>query len=122
MDDVRLDAFGGLVENQERGLEHQRAPDGELLLLTAREIASATLAHALQHRKEIENPRRDRARSVAANSHADLQILFDRELRKRSHVPAEGSRCRAEHGALPATREGRGRRSESHRRQRAADP
>src|SRR5688500_15870920 len=42
VNDVRLDAFGGLIEDQQAGFEHQRAPDGELLLLAAGQIAAAS--------------------------------------------------------------------------------
>jgi hypothetical protein len=33
VDDVRLDAFGRLVQNQQRRLEHERTADRQLLLL-----------------------------------------------------------------------------------------
>src|ERR1700722_19867536 len=38
LDDRRLDAFGRLVEQQEPRPHHQRAADGELLLLAARKV------------------------------------------------------------------------------------
>lgn len=38
--DVRLNTFGRLVETEQRRLEHERAADGELLLLPSRQIAA----------------------------------------------------------------------------------
>ena len=45
-----LDAFGRLVEDEEFRLRHQRAGDGELLLLAAGEIP-APPKHVVQHRE-----------------------------------------------------------------------
>ena len=59
VNDVGLNAFGRLIENQQLRLEHQRAADRELLLLAAREIAAAPVQHLLQHRKQIEDARRE---------------------------------------------------------------
>jgi hypothetical protein len=58
VDDVRLDAFGGLVENQDRWLQYQGAPDGELLLLAAGQIAAAPLKHRFQNWKQVEDARK----------------------------------------------------------------
>ena len=41
VDDVRLDAFGRFVQNQQLRLEHERPADRELLLLAAGQIAAA---------------------------------------------------------------------------------
>ena len=82
VDDVRLNAFGGLVEDQQRRLEHERAADRQLLLLPARQIAAAPLQHLLQHREQLEDPRRNRPRAVLAHAEPDAQVLLDRQLRK----------------------------------------
>src|SRR5262245_31163726 len=47
-DDVRLNALGRLVQDEKLRLDGERAPDRELLLLAAREIAAAALQHRLQ--------------------------------------------------------------------------
>src|SRR4051812_22826366 len=39
--DVRLDAFGGLIEHQQRRIGNQRTTNGQLLLLPAGKIATA---------------------------------------------------------------------------------
>ena len=80
--DVRLNAFGRLVQNQQRRLEHERAADRELLLLSAREIAAAPAQHLLQHRKQVEDLRRNRTPAAGARREADAQVLLDRQLRK----------------------------------------
>jgi hypothetical protein len=71
-----------LIENQQPRLEHQSAPDGELLLLAAREVSAAPAQHGLQHGKHFEDGRRDLAFAGLAQGQADAQILFDRELRE----------------------------------------
>ena len=43
--DVGLNPFRGLVQNQQRRFEHERAADRELLLLPAGEIAAAPVEH-----------------------------------------------------------------------------
>ena len=60
--DVRLNAFGRLVQDQQLRLEHERAADRELLLLSAGEIAAAPAEHLLQDRET--------GRRSAAESHA----------------------------------------------------
>src|SRR6266508_2569772 len=80
--EIRLNAFGGLVQNQQRRLEHQRPPNRELLLLPAREIAAAAMAHLLQHRKQIVDLRWNRTRAVFPDAEADAQVLFDGQVRE----------------------------------------
>src|SRR5207237_6979334 len=58
LDDGRLDAFRRLVEDEELRLHRERSPDGELLLLAAREVAAAPAPHLPQDRKELEHTRR----------------------------------------------------------------
>src|SRR5580692_1031273 len=48
LDDRRLDTFGRLVEQKEPRPHHQRAADGELLLLAARKIAAAPAQHGFE--------------------------------------------------------------------------
>src|SRR5688572_8148458 len=89
LDDRRLDALGRLVEDQQARLHRQRAADGELLLLPARQVAAATPEHALQHREHLEDARRDTGR-------AHQQVLFHREAREDlaplRHVAQAGAR------------------------------
>src|SRR5205814_9617461 len=73
---VRLNAFGGLVENQQRRLDDQRARDRKLLLLAAGEIAAAPPPHLLQGRKQIIDVRRNRAPAVLPDAEADAQVLL----------------------------------------------
>src|SRR5712692_9352082 len=80
--EVRLDPFGGLVENQQRRLDDQRARDRELLLLAAREVAATAMSHLLQHGKQIVDVRRNRARAVLPYAEPEAQIFLDRQLRK----------------------------------------
>src|SRR5688572_25657522 len=89
LDDRRLDALGRLVEDQQARLHRQRAADGELLLLPARQVAAAAPEHALQHREHLEDARRDGGR-------AHQQVLFHREAREDlaplRHVAQAGAR------------------------------
>ena len=55
LDDRGLDAFGRLVEHEQLRPHHQRAADGELLLLAAGQIAAAPRKHLLQHREQLEH-------------------------------------------------------------------
>ena len=52
VDDVRLNAFGRLVEDEHLRLGEQRAADGELLLLAAGEHAAFAREKFLQDREE----------------------------------------------------------------------
>ena len=47
LDDGGLNAFRGLVENQELRVAHQSAPDGELLLLASGKVTPKPGAHLL---------------------------------------------------------------------------
>src|SRR5690606_3507631 len=100
-DDVRLNALVAFIENQQRRLQHQRAANRQLLLLAAGEIAAATFAHLLQHRKQLVDFFRNPAHFPltwrdAARTEADLQIFLDRQLRKNfaplRHVADANSR------------------------------
>src|ERR1700738_5130090 len=52
LDDRRLDALGRLVEQEHARPHDERAADGELLLLAAREVAAAPAQHVAEHRKQ----------------------------------------------------------------------
>ena len=55
IDDVGLNAFGRLVEDEDLRLGEQRAADGELLLLAAGEHAAFARQKFLQDREEAED-------------------------------------------------------------------
>src|SRR5258708_25666570 len=59
--DERREAFGGLVEDQEARVGHQRAADGEHLLLAAGELVAVVAMAGLELREEriyaLERPR-----------------------------------------------------------------
>src|ERR1700722_12180289 len=55
LDDRRLNPFGRLVEQEEPRPHHQRAADGELLLLAARKVAAAPAQHGFEHREQREH-------------------------------------------------------------------
>src|SRR5215471_1165813 len=82
VDDVRLDAFGGFVEDQQLRFEDERSADRQLLLLTAGKISALPPQHLLQHRKEREDVRRNLFRSALSDAETDAQILFDGQMRK----------------------------------------
>ena len=45
----------GSSSTRRRGPRHERAPDGELLLLAAGQVAAAPAQHGFQHREELED-------------------------------------------------------------------
>ena len=59
-------------------LRHQRAGDGELLLLPAREIAAAAPQHVAQHREEREDLVGDAPLAARQRREAGLQVLLAR--------------------------------------------
>src|SRR5271154_2005409 len=66
VDDVGLDSFGGLIENQQLRFENERPANCQLLLLPAGKVAAAPVQHLLEHRKQIEDARRDHPGAVFA--------------------------------------------------------
>jgi len=90
-------AFGGLIQDQQAWLQHQRAADGELLLLSAGQVAAAPAQHFLQHRKQLEDLLWNVPELALACRQADAQILFHRELRK--DLPTLWNIADAESGA-----------------------
>src|SRR6266540_1076952 len=97
--DVGLDTLGGLVQDQQLGVERQRAPHRQLLLLPARQVAAAPAEHVLERREQIEHPLRDLARGRAAPAEPpDAQVLLHRQRREDlaalRHEPNPGPRAR----------------------------
>src|SRR5580692_1481449 len=82
LDDRRLNAFGRLVEQKEPRPHHQRAADGELLLLAARKVAAAPAQHGFEHREQREHVVRYAARLARQRRKTGAQIFLDREQRK----------------------------------------
>src|SRR5580658_5928269 len=79
LDDRRLDAFGRLVEQQQPRPHHQRSPDGELLLLAARQIAAAPAQHGFQHREQRKHVIGHAALLARQRRETGAQIFLDRE-------------------------------------------
>src|SRR4051812_533524 len=82
LDDRGLDALGRLVEQQQLWPHHQRAPDRELLLLAAGEIAAAPAEHGLQHREQRVHVVRNVLVLAPERAEAGLEIFLDRQKRK----------------------------------------
>src|SRR3954470_21202125 len=82
LNDGRLDALGRLVKHEQLRTGHERAADGELLLLAARQIAAAPAQHVLQHGEEVEDLGRNGAVAALQRREPGLQILSDREQRE----------------------------------------
>src|SRR5580700_6129542 len=82
LDDRRLDALGRLVEQEQPRPHHQRAADGELLLLAARQIAAAPAQHGFQHREQREHVVGHAALVARQRRKTGAQIFLDREQRK----------------------------------------
>ena len=121
--DVGLNALGRLVEDEQLRFQRQRAADGELLLLPAREIAAAPAQHLLQHREQLEDALGDRARFACRATQPDAQVLLDGRAAGRSRGPAARSRCRRARArsagraasSVPSKRDlARGRRQQAH--------
>src|SRR6266576_6080612 len=75
VNDVRLDAFGRLVEDEDFRIGQERAGDGELLLLAAAEDAAFALKHFFEHRKQRQRAINLAVRLGAVNDEAEFQIL-----------------------------------------------
>src|SRR5258706_9180752 len=78
LDDGRLDAFGGLVEDEELWSHGERAADGELLLLPAGKVTPAPSQHLPEHREHLEDARGN-LRAPTPRREAHLQVLSHRE-------------------------------------------
>src|SRR5262249_29723444 len=79
LDDRWLDAFGGLIEQQQLGSHHQGAPDCELLLLPAGEVAAASPQHVPKNGKKRENVIGDLALLAPERGKPGLEILLHRQ-------------------------------------------
>src|SRR5688572_16668872 len=99
MHDVGLDALRRLVQDEQLGLRHQRAPDGQLLLLATRQIAAAAVQHLLQHGKITKDALRDAPLALAAGGEPHEQVFFDRQ--HREDLPTLRHEPDAQLGALP---------------------
>src|SRR5665213_3918542 len=53
LDDVRLDSFGRLIQKKYFGLADQRACEGELLLLSAGQVAAHAFGHGLENGEQF---------------------------------------------------------------------
>ena len=82
LNDIGLDALGRLIQNQQLGVEHQGAADGQLLLLPARQVAAPPAQHLFQDRKEVKHHIRDRPPPVTPRRQADAQVFLNRQLGK----------------------------------------
>src|SRR5438445_5319430 len=98
VNDVRLDAFGGFVEDQDLGIGEHGAGDGELLLLAAAEHAAFALEHFFEDGKQLEHAINLAVGFGAAHDEAYLQIFPDRQVRK--NVAALGNVTDALAGAF----------------------
>src|SRR5204863_3689031 len=77
-DDDGREPFERLVHEQERRVAHQRAPDGEHLLLAAGDLVAPVVAPLGELREEIVDP----LEGPAARTRRDVEVLLDRERRK----------------------------------------
>src|ERR1700729_2335809 len=81
LDDAGRKALRRFVEQQKRRIAHQRARNGEHLLLPARHARASASSQLTQVRKDGEEPLRRPCGSVRARGlPADLQILLDRQI------------------------------------------
>src|ERR1700733_2733070 len=81
LDDAGREAFGRFVEQQKRWIAHQRARNGEHLLLSAGHARASASSQLTQVRKDGEEALWRPGGSVRARGlPADLQIFLDREI------------------------------------------
>ena len=75
--------FGRFIQQQHVGIAHQRARDGEQLLLTARKTSGHAPLHPGKDREHLPHSRQRPVRaSIGAGFGADQQIVLNRVLRK----------------------------------------
>ncbi|MCY1359950.1 hypothetical protein D9M69_465550 [compost metagenome] len=107
--DDRREAFHGLVEQQQFRVGHERAADGQHLLLAARKLVAVVAAPLAQARKEFINP----LQGPAAGAGDHREVFFHRErgehlallrhpAQPRAHALVRGPA--RDVGALPADR------------------
>src|ERR687892_399090 len=105
LDDHRRQSQGHLVEQQQAWVRHERPPDGDGLLLAARQVGGAAVAQPVEGREQLDHPS-DVPRATAAPVRPDQQVLLDGEAREQP--PALGDQDDAGTPAnLTVPREGR---------------
>ena len=83
LNNVGLNALGGLIQQQQLWLAKQRTGDGQLLLLTPTQIAAFARQKLLKDRKQLVNEWIDMAiprQSTRHRLHPQEQVFFHREL------------------------------------------
>ena len=96
VDDARLNPFGRLVEQEDFRSADKGPGDGQLLLLTAREVAPHAAGHPFEHGEEGIDLFGNRARTVGPRFQADPQVFLDGELRKDfASLRHQGDACSA---------------------------
>ena len=58
--DIALNTYSSIDKDEQLAVEHDRPSDGQLLLLSTREVAASPFEQLLQDREQIEHLRRDR--------------------------------------------------------------
>src|SRR3984893_7988461 len=81
--DHRRQAFRGLVEQQQAGIEHERARDRKHLLLAARELKAEIALTLLEVRKQSEDALQ-RPSTLIASAGKDREVLAHGETRKNA--------------------------------------
>ena len=89
--DQRRQALGGLVEDQQRRVGHQRPADRQHLLLAAGELAAAVAAALGQAREQAVDAVEGPARRAAAGGGGGDEVLLDAE--GREHLPPLGDQA-----------------------------
>jgi len=72
----RVKTVGGFIKDEECGVKHQGAANGQLLLLAAGEIPAAATQHLVQYRKEFKDQIRDFFLFYPSGAEANLQIFL----------------------------------------------
>ncbi|MNP20069.1 hypothetical protein D3C76_1126290 [compost metagenome] len=89
LDHRGLDAFGGLVENQQARAAGQGPANGELLLLAAGQVTATTLFHLQQHREQfVDECRHFLGFGAGKARQAHQQVFFHRQ--PPENLPALG--------------------------------
>src|SRR5713226_6803683 len=76
----RAQTLRRLVENEQRGVSHERAPDGEHFLLAAREAGAALRSQLRQRRKELADAIEGPVPVAARHAVDDREVLLDRQV------------------------------------------
>src|SRR5262245_54322715 len=80
--DRRLNAFSGLIEEEQRRLSHQRTSNGELLLLTTAEQSAFSGEHRMEYGKALKNLVGYRTVADTTRHEPDAQVLVHCEIRE----------------------------------------